>query len=213
MGKITRISTSNMSHTDWLEERKKAVGGSDASAVLGLNPYVTPYTLWANKTGRLPDLDDNEAMRQDRDLEPYVVQRFEEVSGKRCRRIHAILRNSDYPWASANIDRAVIGESAGLECKTTNVLNLRKFQGGEFLDIYYCQCVHYLSVTQWQRCYLAVLDSPPAVLKWLSKWPVLPIPMVRWVLLATFWASATWRSALLIPPPRLLQPVALMPPV
>lgn len=157
MGKITRISTSNMSHTDWLEERRKTIGGSDASAVLGLNPYVTPYTLWANKTGRLPDLDDNEAMRQGRDLEPYVVQRFEEASGKRCRRIHAILRNSDYPWASANIDRAIIGEPAGLECKTTSVLNLRKFRGGEFPDTYYCQCVHYLAVTQWRRWYLAVL--------------------------------------------------------
>nr|WP_317413528.1 YqaJ viral recombinase family protein [uncultured Solibaculum sp.] len=157
MGKITRISTNNMSHQDWLSERRKAIGGSDASTILGLNPYTSPYTLWADKTHRLPDQPDNEAMRQGRDLEPYVVRRFEEASAKRCRRVSAILRNSDYPWASANIDRAVIGESAGLECKTTSVLNLKKFRDGEFPDTYYCQCVHYLAVTRWHRWYLAVL--------------------------------------------------------
>lgn len=157
MGKITKISTANMSREDWLVHRRQAIGGSDAATILGLNPYASPYTLWADKTSRLPVQPDNEAMRQGRDLEPYVVRRFEEATSKRCRRVNAILRNSDYPWASANIDRAIIGEPAGLECKTTSVLNLRKFRGGEYPDNYYCQSVHYLAVTQWDRWYLAVL--------------------------------------------------------
>ena len=157
MGLIKRTSIVDMSREDWLAERRKAIGGSDASAILRLNPYTTPYALWADKTGRLPDKEDNEAMRQGRDLEQYVVDRFSEVSGRRCRRVNAILTNTDYPYSSANIDREVVGESAGLECKTTSVLNLKKFRDGEFPDTYYCQCVHYLAVTQWTRWYLAVL--------------------------------------------------------
>ena len=57
----------------------------------------------------------------------------------------------------ANIDRWVVGENAGLECKTTSVLNRAKFSQGEFPPNYYVQCVHYMAVTGAERWYLAVL--------------------------------------------------------
>ena len=59
----------------WKSE-KKSLGGSDVGAVLGMNPYRSPYSVWAEKTGRLPPKEDNEAMRQGRDLENYVAERF-----------------------------------------------------------------------------------------------------------------------------------------
>lgn len=141
----------------WLDNRRKSIGGSDASAVIGLNKYVTPFSLWADKTGRLPEQEDNEAMRQGRDLEEYVARRFCEETGKKVRRHNDIIRNTDYPFAHATIDRKVIGENAGLECKTTTVLNLKKFKSGEYPDNYYVQCVHYMAVTGADRWYLAVL--------------------------------------------------------
>lgn len=76
---IIKISTKGMSRQEWLEERRNAIGGSDTSAILGLNPYATPYTVWADKTGRLPEKEDSEAMRQGRDFEQYVADRFTEV--------------------------------------------------------------------------------------------------------------------------------------
>lgn len=145
------------SREQWLEERRKSLGGSDAAAIMGLNPYVTPYTVWADKTGRLPEQEDNEAMRQGRDLEEYVAQRFTEKTGRKCRRKNRILRNPAYPFAHANVDRWIQGENAGLECKTTKFLNMRKFKSGEYPDTYYCQCVHYMAVTGADRWYLAVL--------------------------------------------------------
>lgn len=154
---MDRVSTINMSRDDWLEARRSGIGGSDAATVVGLNPWASLYSLWADKTGRLPDKEDTEAMRIGRDLEDYVARRFEEATGKAVRRRNAILRDPDKPWAHANIDREVIGERAGLECKTTNVLNLKMYKGGEFPDNYYCQCMHYLGVTGWDRWYLAVL--------------------------------------------------------
>lgn len=141
----------------WLEERKHSIGGSDAAALCGMNPYSTPFTVWADKTGRIAEKDDNEAMRQGRDLEQYVAERFFEKTGKRVHVQNGIIRNKKYPFAHATIDRKISGERAGLECKTTSTLNLGKFLNGEFPANYYAQCVHYLAVTGWDRWYLAVL--------------------------------------------------------
>lgn len=146
-----------LNREEWLAERQKSIGGSDAAAIVGLNSYVTPYTVWADKTGRLPPKEDNEAMRQGRDLEQYVAERFTEATGKRVRRRTDMMHNPAYPFAHANIDRAVVGERAGLECKTTSIMNLKKFKNGDFPEHYYVQCVHYLAVTGWDRWYLAVL--------------------------------------------------------
>ena len=154
---IERTSILNMSHEQWLEERRKGIGGSDAAGIVGLNAYMTPYSIWADKTGRIPPKEDNEAMRQGRDFEDYVAKRWEEATGKKVRRCNYILRNTKYPFAHANIDRDVVGENAGLECKTTSLMNLRKFKNGSFPENYYAQCMHYLAVTGADRWYLAVL--------------------------------------------------------
>ena len=154
---LKKISTVGMEHDVWLEHRRNAIGGSDASSIIGLNQWSSPYTVWADKLGKLPPKEDNEAMRPGRDLEDYVAKRFTEKTGKKVRRENAIIYNEDYPFAHANVDRMVVGEDAGLECKTTSVLNLKKFKNGAFPDNYYVQCVHYLMVTGCKRWYLAVL--------------------------------------------------------
>lgn len=155
--KLNKVSTINMSREDWLVERQKSIGGSDAPAIIGLNPWSSPYTVWADKLGKIPPKEDNEAMRLGRDLEDYVAKRFTEDTGKKVRRENFLLTNPQYPFAHANVDRMVVGEDAGLECKTTSVLNLKNFKNGAFPDTYYVQCVHYLMVTGCAKWYLAVL--------------------------------------------------------
>lgn len=154
---IKKISTIGTSRAEWLARRRLTVGGSDAAAIVGLSPYASAYSVWADKTGRLPDKPDTEAMRQGRDLEDYVAQRWADKTGKKVRRVNAMIYNSLYPYAHGDIDRAVVGERAGLECKTTSSLDIRQFKGVEFPTIYYAQCVHYLAVTGWDRWYLGVL--------------------------------------------------------
>lgn len=154
---LTKVSTVGMSREEWLERRTHTIGGSDAAAIIGLNKWSSPYSVWADKLCKLPPKEDNEAMRLGRDLEDYVAKRFTEAVGKKVRRENAMLYNPDYPFAHADVDRMVIGEDAGLECKTTSVLNLKQFKGGEYPAHYYVQCVHYLAVTGCQRWYLGVL--------------------------------------------------------
>lgn len=154
---LEAISTVNMSREDWLMHRKNSIGGSDAAAVVGLSNWSSPYSVWAEKTGKLAEIEDNEAMRVGRDLEQYVAERFCEATGKKVRRRNAILRDPDIPFAHANVDRLIVGEDAGLECKTTSVLNMKAFDGGEYPANYYVQCMHYMMVTGASKWYLAVL--------------------------------------------------------
>lgn len=150
-------STKDMSREQWLGERRKGIGGSDAAAILGLNRWATPYTVYLDKLGLLPEKEETEAMLQGKDLEDYVAKRFTEETGKRVQRCNYMVSTPRYPFALADIDRRVVGEDAGLECKTTSSLDIRKFRMVEFPEQYYAQCVHYLAVTGASRWYLAVL--------------------------------------------------------
>lgn len=154
------VSTKDMPHETWLEERTKGIGGSDAATVAGLNEFSSPYSLWAEKTGKTvpADLSDKEAVRLGTDLEQYVAKRWEEKTGKKVRRCNNIIRNPEIPFAHANVDRLVVGEDAGLECKTSSSWDVAKqCREGEIPNRYYVQCVHYMMVTGASRWYLGVL--------------------------------------------------------
>lgn len=152
---ITKVKTA--SHGEWLALRSTYIGGSDAAAVVGLNPFSSPYALWAEKTGQIPGFSGNLATEVGTYLEEFVAQKFAAETGKKIRRCKQSFFNTDYPFAIANIDREIVGEDAGLEIKTTSELNMKKFKGGEYPANYYCQCVHYMAMTGKKRWYLAVL--------------------------------------------------------
>ena len=60
---------------EWLGLRQRDVTASQIAALLGLHPYVTPYQLWAEKTGKLVPLDDDNAvLRRGRLLEAWPCQ-------------------------------------------------------------------------------------------------------------------------------------------
>ena len=157
MNAIEIAKTLDMTREEWLELRKKGIGGSDSAAIVGLDRYKSAFDVYADKLGLKQEQEDNEAMRQGRDLEQYVAERFMEATGKKVRRRNAMLQHPEYPFMIADIDRWVVGENAGLECKTTSVLNKYKFSKGEFPPNYYVQCMHYMAVTGAERWYLAVL--------------------------------------------------------
>lgn len=157
---IEKISTINMSREDWLAERRKSIGGSDAAAILGLNHYNSAYALWAEKTGAVipEDISKKEAVRLGNDLEPKVAERFMEATGKKVQRTNFIYKNRKYPFAHANPDRMLIGESAGMECKTTNIYEIAtQLENGDIPPQWYCQMVHYMMVLGTEKWYLGAL--------------------------------------------------------
>lgn len=150
-------NTKELTHEEWLLERRKGIGGSDVAAIMGVSPWKSAATVYLEKIGEIPlEGNDSERMRIGRDLEEYVAQRFSEVTGKKVRRNNYMLYHDEYPFIFADIDREVVGENAILECKTTNSYAKSQWENGA--PIYYeLQCQHYMLVTGAERCYIACL--------------------------------------------------------
>lgn len=151
------VSTVGMTEDVWLSYRKKGIGGSDAGAVCGLNPYRSAMAVYLDKTTEEVEKIDSEAMRQGREFEDYVAKRFMEATGKKVRRANAMFRHEKYPFMLADVDRLIVGEKAGLECKTASPFMADKWKDGQVPMSYQLQCHHYMAVLGMERWYIAVL--------------------------------------------------------
>lgn len=151
------VSTLHLDKAEWLRYRKRGIGGSDAGAVCGLNPYRTAMEVYQDKvTDEIEEID-NEAMREGRDLEDYVAKRFTEATGKKVRRMNAMFYDEERPFMLADVDRMVVGENAGLECKTVSPFMAEKWKDGKIPLSYQIQCHHYMSVCNTDAWYIAAL--------------------------------------------------------
>lgn len=145
------------SFDSWLNARH-GIGGSDASAVLGLSPYKTNVDLYLEKIGqRIPaDISGEDYVRYGHDAEPLLRSLFAldhpeyqvEYFGDN------MIRNGKYPWAHASLDGELTdqdGRKGILEIKTTNILQgmQREKWKDQIPDNYYIQVLHYLLVTEY----------------------------------------------------------------
>ena len=165
-------NTKDMPKEKWLMKRKCGIGGSDASSILGLNPYRSSMAVYIEKIDeeiRCNQMDNglkenavsknnetNYKMELGNKLKGFVASEFMLRTGKKVRSINGILRNDKYPFAIANIDRAVVGEKAFLECKVTNSFNKKEWE--KTIPIHYqVQMNHYMAVSGASHCYVAAL--------------------------------------------------------
>jgi putative phage-type endonuclease len=144
------------SREEWLQARKNYIGGSDAAAILGLNPWKTNVDLWEEKTGRkeAADISDNEAVKFGSLSEPYLRELFKlDNPDLDVRYIeNNMFINDTYPWAHASLDgwmKDKEGRAGILEIKTTTIQNYASVKKWEnkIPDNYYCQILHYFLVT------------------------------------------------------------------
>lgn len=158
------VETKNLTREDWLEVRKNGIGGSDAAAAVGLNPYMSQLELWLIKTGRDANLprpdphDTTEPAYWGTLLEPIVAASYTKQTGNRVRRVHAVLQHPTIPFMIANVDREIVGnrDVQLLECKTAGEFGARLWRDGvpEYVQL---QVQHQLAVTGRQRADVAVL--------------------------------------------------------
>lgn len=153
--------TKDMSKFEWRKRRKEGIGGSDAAGVLGLNPYKSSISVYMDKIDEVQvgnSYEDEVSYRMElgNKLKNFVANEFMLKTNKKVRNVNGILKNDKYPFALANIDRAIVGEKAFLECKVTNSYSKKLWQ--KEVPIYYqVQCYHYMAVTGATHCYIAVL--------------------------------------------------------
>lgn len=145
------------SREEWLEERKKGIGGSDAAVILGLNPYKNNIRLWEEKTGKVQaeDISGKPYVKYGTQAEDLLRELFKldfpqyEVSHDE----NTIIKHPKYPFLFASLDGQLVDKETGelgiLEIKTTNILqSMQKEKWKEKIpDNYFCQVLHYLNVT------------------------------------------------------------------
>lgn len=149
------IALKSKNKAQWLDIRRQGIGGSDISAILGLNKYASPLDVYNDKLGIAPEKEENEAMHFGTILEDIVAQEFADRTGMRVQKINAtICVGKDY-WMRANVDRAIINrEIAGnvrvkaqegteriittdaiLECKTAGMRSAHLWGPSQELEI------------------------------------------------------------------------------
>lgn len=145
-----------------IAERKNYVTGSDASVILGVNPYESVIDLWRYKLGLMEkkDISDNPRVKAGNYLESVVMEMFIDATGKKVHKVDDMLVHPVHTWMAGNIDGAVENESAILEIKTTSRADGWGELGSDNVPLHYlCQVAHYLALTGAAKCFVAVLIS------------------------------------------------------
>jgi putative phage-type endonuclease len=166
------ISTNGMSYEDWLEIRKCSIGGSDAGAIMGMNNFASPLTVYLQKKGMAPVSEMSRAAKRGKILEPVIRQiAIEEFPQLVIEPVPFMFNSPVYPFMSANID-GVIHASDVLNIRGQDILGLgghevksAKTDYGwgedEIPDSHYCQVQHYMAVLglPWFMVSVYILDG------------------------------------------------------
>lgn len=143
---------------DWLKHRTK-IGGSDASAILGKNPYKTNVELWKDKAFHLmpEDISDKPYVKYGTEAEKYLREMFkmDYPQYEMFYEENNMWTNDAYPFAHASLDGWLKDEAGRMgvwECKTTNILQSRQKEKWDHRlpENYYIQILHYLMVTEFE---------------------------------------------------------------
>ncbi len=138
---------------EWLDRRQKRIGGSDASALIGKNPWKTKAQLWDDKVAGIRQEITSPAIEYGTKAEKYIRELFKlkhpgldvQYEGD------VILDSKMYDWMAYSPDGLILdGELKGIwECKTHLVhgkLDYAEWQD-QIPDAYYIQILHGLLVT------------------------------------------------------------------
>lgn len=144
-------------HEDWLHARSGRIGGSDAAAILGCNPWMTNVQLWRYKAGKAKqkDISDKEVVKYGNNAEPLLRQLFvlDFPQYEVLYEENNIFFNDKIPWAHASLDGWLVDKETGrkgiLEIKTSNIIQSSQKEKwkNRIPDNYYIQVLHYLMVT------------------------------------------------------------------
>jgi putative phage-type endonuclease len=150
--------TNELNRGEWLAARKKGIGGSDVAAIAGLNKWKSPVAVYLEKIGQATEeKETSEAAYWGNVHEETVAREFAKRTGYKVRRRNVILQHPVYPWMLANVDRLIVGEKTGLECKTASEYVKSEWEGEEIPTAYLLQCQHYMAVTGYKAWWIAVL--------------------------------------------------------
>ncbi|MCM1167599.1 MAG: YqaJ viral recombinase family protein [Lachnospiraceae bacterium] len=152
-------TTENLPYEDWLEFRKKGVGGSDAAVVCGINKYKSPVELWMEKTNRMSPQEAGESAYWGTRLESLIRDEFTKRTGIEVKVVNQLLQSNEHPFMLANLDGVCYDDTHGdciFEAKTASAFKAGDWENS-IPDEYMLQVQHYMAVTGFKAAYIAVL--------------------------------------------------------
>ena len=160
-------NTTTLTHEEWLELRKKGIGGSDIGKILGLSNWGSPLSVFVDKTTPVQESDEeNLAMELGLELEPFLRRKFERWVAKEegievcIRRNNFVLADDKFSYMIADIDGDFVHPThgrTGVELKTVSEMGHVNWKDDEIPDQYYAQVQWYLMVTGYKIWYLVYL--------------------------------------------------------
>lgn len=154
-----------MTHEQWLKERQGGIGGSDISAILGLNAYKSKLDVYHEKVAESVEDVQNEDMLRGTLLEDFVAQMYSKLSGDEIRKPkRKIFRHRNYDYIRASVDRFYGKESNILECKTS----AKKITHDNIYPSWVCQVQWYMMVLGKSTSTIVWCCPPGFSVEWLE---------------------------------------------
>lgn len=158
------VDTEGLTNEQWLDYRRKGIGGSDCAAIMGCSPFTTLRDLYYDKRGIQPVMAEENRnwvqLEVGHRLEELVARIFSRKTGLEVYPIRKMFRHPLYPFMLADVDffiRLPNGKTGILECKTTNYNNQDKWANDGTPINYEYQGRHYMAVMNLDEVYFACL--------------------------------------------------------
>lgn len=156
------ISTTAMTYDEWLNTRRKGIGGSDVGAILGFNKWGSPLSVYESKIGLSTPEPTNDAMTAGIRLEPVIAEWFQDETSLQVQNDFKVRVHPKYDFLIANIDRLIRDPKDGrgtgvLEIKTASDYAFKEWEEDGVPMTYFAQLQHYLYVTGHKWGMFAIL--------------------------------------------------------
>jgi putative phage-type endonuclease len=135
----------------WLSWRKTVITATDASVILGNNPWDTPYSCWQRKLGLIEEKKSNDAIERGKRLEPEARIQFIERYGLEM--IPLVVESTEFEFLGASLDGMSIEANCLLEIKCGGPKLHGMALRGEIPQYYRDQMQHQLLVTGAEKCF------------------------------------------------------------
>jgi len=140
----------------WLEQRRLGIGGSDASVICGVNPWMSPFELYLDKIGEGEEVEDNPSMMWGRIMEPVIRERYQEDTGCQVTVPDGAIVHPTHTFMRANLDG--LCDDRILEIKTARYdMGWGPDGSDEIPEHYLAQVQHYMTVVGYQIADVAAL--------------------------------------------------------
>lgn len=145
----------------WLLERRTGLGGSDVAGVLGVSPWQSPWSVWADKVGLLP-IDDEQTEGQEFGLlaEPALRELFHRRTGLHVIGAQTVVTHPDHPWARVTLDGYTAESAHSDPADALGVFESKTTSEAPWDDVpihYQCQAQWAMWITGTEICWFGVL--------------------------------------------------------